>query len=388
MKKMKVINFVADEIFIDGVIAAHDLASDEVEHDYVIFPEKNDAAFKHIKETSRIRKLRYRDFRSLFNDKEVKAVFLHGLYSCPVRLIPLIPPYVKVFWFSWGFDIYQRPLNRPLIKLNLFHPLTSGILKCIGEDKHQTLNLSVLVKKLLVRLKYRIRNGYSQSYLNALNRVDYYSGVLPNEYDLVKATTGFKAEPVDYRYINPKTLDLTAYSEVTGRNILVGNSANPTGNHVDILSKLAEIVPDDRECIVPLSYSGHPSYVAQVVKKGYELLDKRFRPLVSFMPLDEYTRILDQCNVAIFLLERQQAIGNINMMIRRGCKVFLSETSVIYKHYKSMGVKVFSFQNELTEENLDTPLPEAIQRHNREILMKDRNVEGIKKRLEKLYSLI
>ncbi len=388
MKKKKIINFVTDEIFIDGVIAAHDLTPDEVEHIYVIFPENNDANFKHIKEASRIKRLRYKDFMSLFDDEDVKAVFMHGIYSCPVRLIPLIPASVKVFWFSWGFDIYQRPLNHPLVNLNLFHPLTSEILKSVGKESNQTFNFRDLAKRLIVRLKYRMRNGFSKSYLNAVHRIDYYSGILPNEYDLVKASSGFKAKPVDYRYINPKTLDLTAYSEITGRNILIGNSANPTGNHVDILSKLANIVSDNRQCIVPLSYAGQPSYVAEVVKKGKELLGKRFMPLVSFMPLDEYTEILDQCNVAIFLLERQQAIGNINMMLRRGCKVFLSETSVIYRHYKSIGVKVFSFQKELTKENLETPLSEEDQRENREILMKDRNEEGIRKRLEQLYSLI
>lgn len=388
MRKKKIINFVADEIFTDGIIAAHDLTEDEVHHEYYIFPEKRDVKYKHITETSRIKTLRYNDFKSLFKEDDVDAVFLHCLYSCPLRLIPLIPPSVKVFWFSWGYDIYQRPLGQPLVRMDIYHPLTSGILKALGAEKNQSLNLKDLYRRLVERYRYRMLNGYPGSYMKAIRRIDYYSGVLPNEYDLVKDASGFDAQPVDYRYINPKTLDLTAWSEITGRNILIGNSANASGNHVDIFSKLKDIVPEGRECIVPLSYAGKPAYVSEVVRLGEQLLGKKFRPLVEFMPLEEYSRILDQCDTAIFLLERQQAIGNINMMIRRGCKVFLSETSVIYKHYKALGVRVFSFQNELTKENLETSLSEAQRKQNREILMKDRNEKGIKDRLERLYSLI
>lgn len=386
--KKRIINFVSDEIFIDGVIAAHDLTSDETEHEYVIFPEKNEGQFKHIKETSRIRVMKYSDFRSLFENGDVYAVFLHCLYSCPVRLIPQIPASVKVFWFSWGYDIYQRPLNNPLVKINLHHPLTARILETTETKKQHSLNLHKLKERLLGRLRYRRRNGNAGTYEKALQRIDYYSGVLPLEYDLVKDASGFKAKPVDYRYINPKTLDLTAWSEITGKNILVGNSANSTCNHIDVLDKLKDIVPEGSECIVPLSYAGQASYVSEVVRQGKELLGESFTPLVSFMPLEDYTRIIDQCNVAIFLLERQQAMGNINMMIRRGCKVFLSDTSVIYRHYRALGVRVFSFQTELTRENLETPLPAEIQKRNCEILMKDRNVQGIKERLNRLYTLI
>lgn len=388
MKKKRIINFVGDEIFTDGIIAAHDLTSDEVDHEYVIFPEKNGVKFKHIKETSRIRVMKYGEFRSLFEDGDVDAVFLHSLYSCPLRLIPEIPASVKVFWFSWGFDIYQRPLNHPVVTVKLHHPLTSRILEKVSDKKQHNLNPRDLTERFLGRLRYRMRNGKTAAYGKALQRIDYYSGVIPQEYDLVKEASGFKAEPVDYRYINPKTLDLTAWSEITGTDILVGNSANSTCNHVDVLEKLSDIVPDGSQCIVPLSYSGQPSYVAEVVKQGEQLLGKRFHPLVSFMPLEEYTRIIDQCSVAIFLLERQQAMGNINRMIRRGCKVFLSETSVIYRHYQALGVRVFSFQNELTKENLETPLPEEIQKRNREILMEDRDEAGIRKRLQRLYALI
>ena len=75
-------------------------------------------------------------------------------------------------------------------------------------------------------------------------------------------------------------------------------------------------------------------------------------------------------------------------MLRRGCKVFLSETSVIYRYLRSIGIQVYSFESELTQENLDTPLSAEEKDRNREILLQSSTFEAAQLRFKELYELL
>lgn len=57
-------------------------------------------------------------------------------------------------------------------------------------------------------------------------------------------------------------------------------------------------------------------------------------------------------------------MGNINGLIMAGAKVFLSETSVAYKYYKSLGVHVFSVQTDLNPKSLTIPLSDEEKMYN------------------------
>ncbi len=49
---------------------------------------------------------------------------------------------------------------------------------------------------------------------------------------------------------------------------------------------------------------------------------------------------------------RQQGAGNINVMLRKGAKVYLRKENLLYQHFNSMGVKTFTVQNLLDNPKL------------------------------------
>lgn len=383
MSSKKILNFVLDEKFTDAIIMTHDLF-EEYEHEYIFVNSSGNHNFKLVKYYKRIHIIKINDLQNLFKRTDIGGLFLHSLYSYPIKLITKIPPAIKIFWFSWGYDIYERPIGNPLIKLSLYRTLTE---KELRRNQYLPLKIKKYTSKYIKKL---LLNGFSEkkTYLKAINRIDYYSGVLPEEYAMVKDATDFKACKITYKYLYPNSSEFLKKIQYNGNNIFIGNSANPTNNHIDILHKLKGFNLGGRKLVVPLSYGGNKQYIHSVTNYGRQYFGDNWHSLKKLMEYEKYQEIISSCNVGIFLIERQQGMGNIYMLLRRGCKLFLSETSVIFKYLISIGVKVFSFENELTQESLDSPLTEEEKERNRNIIMESSTLEAAKKRFSDLYKLI
>jgi hypothetical protein len=67
--------------------------------------------------------------------------------------------------------------------------------------------------------------------------------------------------------------------------------------------------------------------------------------------------------------KRQQAFGNINNALYKGAKVFLRPENLLYKYYKSIGMKIFSVEDlEKFGENALQPLETETKKKNRAII--------------------
>ncbi len=369
----RILNIVTDQKFIDRIIERHDAIDTFSEHEYVIVGKKRD--LNYIKSIDRIKFIKESEFFSFLSEGNFSGVFLHNLYALPLALTPLIPSDIKVFWKIWGFDIYSSPISKPLVKVNLYHSLTK---KFITNSHTVFFRLKVLLKELL-----GINKRNCDIYYKAVERIDYVAGVLPFEYDLIK-----KAEPklrlskIDYSYSHIEDLNSKEIIEPNeGNSLLIGNSADLTNNHLDVLSVLETLHLKDRYVYVPLSYSGSQNYVKTVVDYGQRIFGDYFKPLTTFMPLDDYKKMLKSCGYCIFFHERQQAVGNIELMLKKGSKVFLSETNPTYHFYKGLGVNIFSIQKDLDEKGLTTPLTIEQVQHNVTVL---RSYETVDTETEKL----
>ena len=117
-----------------------------------------------------------------------------------------------------------------------------------------------------------------------------------------------------------------------------------------------------------------------------KLFNTTFVPLIHYMAFDEYQKILNTCSVAIFATERQQAVGNILIMIWLGKKVFLSDTSILYKYFIGIGLKVFSIQKDLIS-LFDEFSLECIM-NNREIISKRYSNNALIKRASQMIKEI
>ncbi len=98
-----------------------------------------------------------------------------------------------------------------------------------------------------------------------------------------------------------------------------------------------------------MNYGGTPAYRKIVADRAMSLFPKNTCVLDSFLPLNEYIKLVSTCQSAIFFHERQQASDNILLQLKYGAKVFLSDTCLTYDYLKNEGYKVYSLQKDINE---------------------------------------
>lgn len=145
--------------------------------------------------------------------------------------------------------------------------------------------------------------------------------------------------PADYKKL--EQYEARAARQSDEIKILIGNSAAVTNNHLDALKLLEKFKEEDFKLIVPLSYGGTQSYIDEVIQYGKDTFGDKFVPILDYMSLDEYQNMMTDIKIAMFPLHRQQAMGNINFLIRCGIKVYLYQGEPLERYYCSLGIKTY-----------------------------------------------
>lgn len=362
MDRVKILNFVTDEKFIDGVINQNNTITDE-EHDYVIFRSKKFSQLQYIRNADKILQLSSSKVKDKFREKKYNAIFLHSLYAIPIDFYQFLPKNIPIFWFSWGHDIYQFPSYQPLIPIKLYQEITKNVINTI-------YNRNKLIRAIFA-LPKRMINGIKDIKIKkVLKSITYHSGVVPYETQLLKKyNPSFHAESVIFNYLDP--LQKIHYDPYEGKDILIGNSGAPTNNHLDLLPIIETLKLDDRKIFVPLNYGGPDKYINEVKRNYREKLEARFYPITTFMEKEEYFKMIKSCSILIFNIERQQAMGNIHHGFRSGQKIFLSETSLLFSYLRERGYIIFSIQSDLPQKDSLNPLTDEEKIHNYNISLED-----------------
>lgn len=369
---------IFDEKFFDDVIEVNEyITKNKCQNEYLIVTwlgiKKH---FKYIKRAKNVNFISAFTFLFKAFKGDYDAVFLYSIKECPSTVISLIPKRIKVFWFAMGYDLYSYPMRNPFIDVpNLVGPLTSKI-----------------KEPFIVRFKNIIKTILSLPLeslaYKAMHRTDYFSGILEYEYDLLKAENGYKGGKVNFQYQSLESFKICGVKEdYIGDNILIGNSAAETNNHLEVFQYLKNVNVGDRKIIVPLSYGGW-KVQKQIIMESYEKeFHNQFVPILNFMPFADYKRIISSCSIAIFGHERQQAMGNITTALNMGCKVFLSNTSPVFTFLKKLGLYVYTIQNDLSTCEINTPLTEEEKSHNRNILYSMYNEEQFRSNFSFILNL-
>lgn len=274
-----------------------------------------------------------------------------------------IPKHIPIVWRGWGFDYYGYLEANGL---NLVLPSTSMIL-----EKPSLLH-RVFTKRspklLLLSLLSRTVGTFVIN--NFISRVNHFSCCVPDDYDALKrALPNMSAQFMPLNYYSSEDVFLHGdnIQDLSENNILLGNSASPTNNHIEAMSLLSELGIQGRKVIVPLSY-GDEGYRKNVIRVGEKLLGESFVPLTKFVSLPEYNQIVSSCSNVMMNHVRQQAIGNISATLLRGGKVFLRSENSIYKYYTRLGIKLFNCPADLTLDNLDSKISHDYLVKNKEIM--------------------
>ncbi|QSX39646.1 TDP-N-acetylfucosamine:lipid II N-acetylfucosaminyltransferase [Shewanella cyperi] len=365
---LKIAHIAADEKFIENAVDIFEIAFPNQNTFYINAPKP----WRFVKD-----RVIYKNFSSkkwveyfLLNRSEMKSYDLIILHSLPSTF--LIPPVLlkqRYVWLGWGFDYYSRPFDKDLLPNPVVLEKTKkryiGVNDNIGPSVKCLSVLKSLAKKIIE----------SKTFYNlAMRNVKVFSPVLPQEFDLVKNFYGLgketKYSPWNYGILERHLIKNIELNNIDSANsILLGNSATPTNNHFEALDI---ILHSDfmRTVYVPLSY-GDMIYAKSVKEYIYNnpKLASQCKVLDTFLPLDEYNAIINNCGFVIMNHVRQQALGNIVAMLYRGSKVFLREESVLYKFFKGLSAHIYSVQElEINQDLLEHHLTSEQIQDNRTLL--------------------
>lgn len=301
--------------------------------------------------------------------KDFDLVVLHSLEFTSYPLVALAHKKVRFAWLGWGFDYYKYIYKNP--NALFFEETLKTKVKCtesVTKYGYSPIKiLKIIVRKVLeVGLKKK-----------AHKRINSFSPVLKEDYDLVKQAELIPHLPSfipwNYGSLEESLIKNFIGQRVSGNKVLVGNSASFTNNHFEafeFLQEVAKSAESPLQVIVPLSY-GDDCCKQAVLKKGKVCFGDNFHPVTDFMSIDDYIALIKQCGFVVMNHKRQQAVGNIVIMLYLGARVFLREENPTYQMFKSEGVVVNTVDELKAQPGLlKTPLTENEITNNIEVLYK------------------
>lgn len=328
------------------------------------------APIRHLKKIKPVRVSKYAFWSPKFirSLEQYDAIILHSLYAFSLEVLARLSDRVPVVWIGMGYDYYDLLTTNPS---DLLKPETLAFQRPV---------MSKLTKTPKQLIKGIVRRGLhpnAKHKRKLVQKIDLFAPVLQSEYFLVKDAVGTKQFPEYVRWNYGKIADLVdgklGNIGITGKNILIGNSANPTNNQLDIFRILAKTgIPADSKLIVPLSY-GNPAYREKVIEEGQRLFGDQFEPVTEFMDLDEYIELLSTCSSVIMNHLRQQGAGNLFITLFLGAKVYLDTANPLYAEFEDMGLTVSPMEALLNEaEALNQCLQPSVIARQQEAIRRSR----------------
>src|SRR5690606_6968304 len=130
----------------------------------------------------------------------------------------------------------------------------------LTEKLHDRLSFSLSHSNILEKFKkyiYKILNFLNYGKISAIKKINFFAPVIKKDYDLLRtALNGPFPQYTSWNYGNLEDHHLRDfyYKKVEGHNILVGNSATFTNNHIDAFKLMINNISTESKVIVPLSY--------------------------------------------------------------------------------------------------------------------------------------
>ena len=362
-----ILHLVSDEKVINRAIA----------HFEAVFPDSNfvvcfsDKNTKYVKIQKNI--LFYTGGNNVeFDFSKIKKVIIHFLGIDKIDFCNKFIKNVPIYWPVWGGDLYNQVLSPKGYRLYSY-------------DTIRAIGICFYMRNVVHLVKFRLTDYYKiVSFIK--NRIDYVAAS-DGDYQLLKEWLHLPDRikrfdyfyyPIDY-ILGEELMDKEILPN--SKKILCGNSASFTNNHIDTLKAIKKLKDTNSSIIMPLSYSGTPKYISNVIKFGNKLYGTKFEPLNDFLPIGQYNHILQTASICVFSNWRQEAFGNIVISLYLGAKVYITKRSPLLKSIIGLGCKIFALEDVDTQECFNEPLSADDKRHNREILKQLYNSE-------RLYSLI
>ena len=247
----------------------------------------------------------FRYFPRFWGMYRAEKVILHGLFDPRLVLLLMLQPWLlkKCYWVIWGGDLYDHQLGKKTFKWKLREFYKQHTIRKMG---HFITHIRGDYE--LAQQWYRAKGQWHECFM--------YPSNLYREYP-----------------ITPKPHE--------GINILLGNSASSSNNHLDALEKLRPFAGKNIRIYCPLSY-GDAAYGDQIAEAGRVIFGDKFIPLREFMPFDEYLKFLSGMDIAIFNHNRQQGMGNITTLLGQGKCVAIRDNLTSKSFFDNLEIDLLS----------------------------------------------
>lgn len=275
------------------------------------------------------------ELRQYFEQKASQndILLVHFLIPESVSFLSAMSRQIPVVIQFWGGDYVSQLM--PSSKT--FLPLTYSFV--VDEASKKTPLKSFIRSGLEQWRRLTLRNHVSQ----ALEKASGFLTILPEEHSLFPKK--FHSKHLGSRVIYGKfdsRQSLNAKCS-SGLTVMLGNSATPSNNHLDLLQLLSNCPSPIDHLILPLSY-GDSSY-GESIHTRFEELGLTTTVLKDLMPLHEYEALMNRVDVLILGHLRQQGLGNILAALQQGKTVYLHPKGINYAHFKSRGFVVRNTQD-------------------------------------------
>jgi dTDP-N-acetylfucosamine:lipid II N-acetylfucosaminyltransferase len=272
-----------------------------------------------------------------------EKIILHGLFDYQALLLLFINPWLlkKCYWAIWGGDLYCRA--------------------------NQQNNVQWIAREIIRKI--------------IIKKIGHFITHIKGDYDLAKKWYGGNGVWHEC-FMYPSNLFQDISSQPLpheGINILLGNSSDPSNNHIEVLDKLKSQDGENIRIYCPLSY-GDQTNAQKVSDYGESLFGSKFIPIRNFMRIEKYNELLAKIDIAIFNHNRQQGMGNTTSLLGMGKKVFMREEVTPYVMFKNIGIKVYSINNL----NLNL-IDENIARANIMAVKKYFSIDKLREQWERVY---
>lgn len=283
---------------------------------------------------------------------------------------------IKKFWDIFNAEkIILHQFNKPMVVLFwiFFHPFIYKKLIWViwGSDLYDCFESRQSIKEKAIEV---IRRFF-------IHRIRYIACYVEGDYLLCKQVYGTKAKYFKSCYpytIDENVLKLVNYdrTNINTKVILIGNSADPGNNHLDILNRLAKFKDNDLKLLLILAYGGTKDYVEQIVSHAKSIFGDKVEALTSYLGFEEYMKLLNKTDICIFNHNRQQGLGTANLMLAIKKKVYLKSAITPFKYYNDLGIKVYDTDSIISSSYDDLIFStEAELEKNRALIIEDTDID-------------
>lgn len=358
---MKILHLATDDKFLDHAFPVFEKVYPEA-NDVFVFATKTPLKYVKLRpnhiETKRSGFFYKKPKLSQEFYKKYDLVIFHSLNLSTFPELASIPEDTPTVWLGWGADYYEDLLGH----CPLYLDTTQEIHRILITGKPRR-KVAKLVKDLIRTFRPK------GTKIRAIEKITIFSPVLPEEYNMVKSSRTWRSFPSfaswNYGTMEDNLIKGFEGERVTSNSILVGNSATYTGNHAEAFDLLHELGVNDRQVVVPLSY-GDPQLAKKLTSIGHEYFSDNFLPLMDFMPIQDYVASIKKCGYVIMNHIRQQAVGNIVIMLYLGARVFVRQENPVYDFFKKSGVVISTVQELSADPKLlEMPLTEEERARNK-----------------------